>query len=127
MHRDKNFKFGDYDSFFKTFNLIFAQPVVNGPFDLCYYNYERINKDNPSQEKGRGKPSAETQKENPIQLGIQPQHALALFKTTKKNLVEATRFGVGCKNAGRIPSLDCDHQTSRTVQTNTLLTITREP
>ena len=45
--------------------------------------------------------------EKPI-AGKQPQHALALFKTTKKNLVEATRFGVGCKNAGRIPSLDCD-------------------
>jgi len=33
-HREKIFKFGDNDRLFKTLNLIFANPVVNGPFDL---------------------------------------------------------------------------------------------
>jgi len=42
---------------------------------------------------------------------MQPQHALALFKTAKKNLVKATRFWVDCKDASRIPSLNSDANT----------------
>jgi len=42
----------------------------------------KVNK--PSYEKDRGKPSSETRKENPNQLGTQPQHAFALFETSKE-------------------------------------------